>query len=246
MLDYDGTLAPFRVDRFNARPWAGVRELLTLIQKQGRTRMVIVTGRPAKEIASLLGVKPALEVWGLHGSERLHTSGRRELEQPPPETRARLSALYARLRRDSFGGLLEKKPNAVAMHWRGVSVAKAKVIEARTRSLFEPLAQLDGLALLEFEAGLELRAGRDKSEVVNALLEGPTGGGAHPAAYLGDDITDEAAFRALKGRGLSVLVRRQRRDSAADLWMRPPEELREFLHRWSQACLSIKSDRIPG
>jgi trehalose-6-phosphatase len=32
LLDYDGTLAPFRVDRFLARPWAGVRELLTRIQ----------------------------------------------------------------------------------------------------------------------------------------------------------------------------------------------------------------------
>jgi len=35
LLDYDGTLAPFRVDRFLARPWAGVRELLTRIQQQG-------------------------------------------------------------------------------------------------------------------------------------------------------------------------------------------------------------------
>ena len=31
LLDYDGTLAPFRVDRFQARPWAGVRELLRRI-----------------------------------------------------------------------------------------------------------------------------------------------------------------------------------------------------------------------
>ena len=31
LLDYDGTLAPFRVDRFQARPWAGVRELLERI-----------------------------------------------------------------------------------------------------------------------------------------------------------------------------------------------------------------------
>src|SRR5450631_508195 len=35
LLDYDGTLAPFRLDRFQARPWTGVRELLTRIQKQG-------------------------------------------------------------------------------------------------------------------------------------------------------------------------------------------------------------------
>ena len=30
LLDYDGTLAGFRVDRFQSRPWAGVRELLRL------------------------------------------------------------------------------------------------------------------------------------------------------------------------------------------------------------------------
>jgi len=50
LLDYDGTLAGFRVDRFKARPWAGVRELLAKIQQQGRTQIAFVTGRPAEEI----------------------------------------------------------------------------------------------------------------------------------------------------------------------------------------------------
>ena len=75
LLDYDGTLAPFRVDRFQARPWAGVRELLTRIQQQGRTRMAIISGRPAHEIGPLLGIDPPLEVWGLHGAERLFPNG---------------------------------------------------------------------------------------------------------------------------------------------------------------------------
>ncbi|MGB7266899.1 MAG: trehalose-phosphatase [Terracidiphilus sp.] len=246
LLDYDGTLAPFRVDRFKARPWAGVRELLTQIQNQGRTRIVVVTGRPAGEIVPLLGVKPMPEVWGLHGSERLRSDGRREIERLPRTIRTRLIALGAQLRRDAFGGLVEEKPNSIVMHWRGVSPAKAKVIETRTRSLFEPMAQLKGLTLLEFEAGLELRAGRDKGEVVTALLkERGARGGPRCAAYLGDDITDEAAFRAIEGRGLGVLVRRQRRDTAAEVWLRPPLELREFLRRWLRACQSLQLHRIP-
>jgi phosphoglycolate phosphatase-like HAD superfamily hydrolase len=73
------------VNRFEARPWAGVRELLTRIQRQGRTRMAVVTGRPAIEIAPLLGLEPPLEVWGLHGAERLYPDGRRELEEAAPE-----------------------------------------------------------------------------------------------------------------------------------------------------------------
>jgi len=55
LVDYDGTLAPFRVNRFEARPFSGVRELLSHIQKQKKTRMVVITGRPAGEIASMLG-----------------------------------------------------------------------------------------------------------------------------------------------------------------------------------------------
>jgi len=242
LLDYDGTLAPFRVDRSKARPWAGVRELLTRIQNQGQTRIVVVTGRPAAEIAPLLGLALPLEVWGLHGAERLHSDGRRELEQPSPATQAKLEALCTQLRRDSLGGLFEAKPNSATMHWRGIPAGKANAIEKRTRAVFEPLAHLDGLTLLEFESGLELRAGREKGAAVRTLLDETKDSIPIPAAFLGDDITDEAAFLAMKGHGLTALVRRERRDTAADIWLRPPEELRIFLKKWLRACRTVRCD----
>jgi trehalose 6-phosphate phosphatase len=43
LLDYDGTLAGFRVNRFEAAPWAGIRPLLNRIRRQGRTRMAVIT-----------------------------------------------------------------------------------------------------------------------------------------------------------------------------------------------------------
>ncbi len=236
LLDYDGTLASFRVNRFLARPWAGVRELLGKIQRQGRTRMVVVTGRPAKEIAPLLALEEPLEVWGLHGAERLYPDGRRELELAPPETQARLEELKERLRRDALGGLFEDKANGAVMHWRGHARHTQLLIEQRTRALFEPLAKLDGLALLEFELGLELRAGRNKGGAVATVV---AEAGVHgPVAYLGDDLTDEAAFRVvngLEGTHLSVLVRSRQRETEADVWLKPPEELREFLRGWVKA-----------
>jgi trehalose 6-phosphate phosphatase len=233
LVDYDGTLAGFRVDRFQSRPWAGVRELLAKIQSDGRTRIEVITGRPAAEIAPMLGLDPPLPVWGLHGAERICPDGHRELEQPPPETRTKLDELKEQLRRNSLGGLFEDKANGAVMHWRGVSPEKARQIETRTRELFEPLAHLDGLRLLDFESGIELRAGRDKGGAVEAILaEEDTGG---PVAYLGDDLSDEAAFRvvnALGSRGLSVLVRREHRETDAQIWLRPPTELRDFLGKW--------------
>ena len=236
LLDYDGTLADFRIDRFKARPWAGVRELLSRIQQQGRTRMVVITGRPPEEIAPLLGLEPPLEVWGLHGAQRLYPDGRSDLEQATPEVRQKLAELREYLQRNSLGGLYEDKPNAAVMHWRGHSPAKAKLIEQRARALFEPLTKMEGLSLLEFEAGLELRQGRDKGGAVRELLREAEPGA--PVAFLGDDITDEEAFRAVNaapGPHLSVLVRRTWRATAADVWLHPPTDLRAFLRSWKDA-----------
>jgi trehalose 6-phosphate phosphatase len=58
-----------------------------------------------------------------------------------------------------------------------------------------------------------------------------------PAAYLGDDTTDESAFRAMEGRGISVLVRPTWRQTAAQSWLKPPQELLEFLDLWLKASL---------
>jgi trehalose 6-phosphate phosphatase len=236
LLDYDGTLAGFRVDRFKARPWAGVTDLLKRIQSQGRTRIAVITGRPSREIPPMLALDPQPEVWGLHGAERLYANGRRVLDRPPPATRAKLGALRRQLKRDPLGGLFEDKPNAAVMHWRGRSPRQARMIETRARAVFEPLAKLDGLALLRFESGLELRAGRDKGGAVETIMA--EAGPKAPVTYLGDDITDEAAFGAVnrsKAPHLSVLVRRQPRKTEAEVWLKPPAELRWFLARWLNA-----------
>lgn len=244
LLDYDGTLASFRVDRFMARPWAGVRELLERIQRQGRTRMAVITGRPAAEIAPMLGIDPPLEVWGLHGAERLYPDGHRALEEAPAATRAKLAELRVQLRRDPLGGLFEDKANGVVLHWRGRSRLQAAQIEQRARALFEPLVQMEGLALLDFDGGVELRAGRNKGGAVQAIMAEAEAG--DPVAYLGDDLSDETAFEAvncLGPCGLSLLVRRDERKTAAKLWLRPPNELKEFLESWI-AAESLQQQKV--
>ncbi len=242
LLDYDGTLAPFRVDRSKAKPFKGVREILGRIQAERRTRIVVITGRPAREISPLLrGYPPVVEhpveVWGLHGAERLHPDGKREVDEPAPETRRTLDQLREYLRHNNLGGQFEDKPNAAVMHWRGASARTAKFIEQRAREMFEPLAAKPGLNLLEFESGLELRAGRNKGDAVRALAAEMEPG--TPITYLGDDYTDETAFRAVNevnGPHLSVLVKAAKRETEAEVWLRPPTELRAFLKRWWKAA----------
>lgn len=236
LLDYDGTLSAFRVDRFQSQPYSGVRAMLGRIQREGRTRMAVITGRPAAEIGPMLGLETPLEVWGLHGAERLYPDGRRVLEEAPAATQARLEELREHLRHDSLGGLFEDKANGVVMHWRGVSRRKAEQVEKRARDLFEPLARLEGLALLDFESGVELRTGRNKGGAAQAILAETDEGG--PAAFLGDDLSDEAAFRVVQRlgrRGLTALVRKEWRETSAELWLKPPAGVLGFLERWALA-----------
>jgi len=75
LLDYDGTLAPFTVDRSLALPYPNVAERLMRIMKTG-TRVVLISGRPAREVVSLIGIDPHPEIWGSHSLERLKQSRR--------------------------------------------------------------------------------------------------------------------------------------------------------------------------
>jgi trehalose 6-phosphate phosphatase len=236
LLDYDGTLADFRLDRFTARPWDGVRELLAEMQSDNCTQLRVITGRPASEINPLLQLPAPVEIWGLHGAERLYPDGRRELEEPPPEASAKLDELRLILRINAFGGLFEDKPNAAVMHWRGHSPQMARLIEQKTRDLFEPAARVNGLSLLPFESGIELRVGRDKGGAVRAIVNQCAAN--NPVAFLGDDLTDESGFQAInraENPHISVLVRKLLRETSAQLWLRPPNELCWFLRQWINA-----------
>ena len=243
LLDYDGTLADFQINRFDARPWDGVRELLTELQRDQRTHLIVITGRPPSEINPLLQLHSPVEIWGLHGAEHLHVDGRTELEPLTHDAAAKLDELRKQLRQDALGGLLEEKANAVVMHWRGLSAQRAEKVRQKTLALFCPAAEATGLSLLPFESGIELRAGRDKGGAVEAIAKNAEPG--TPIAYLGDDLTDEAAFRVmnqLPNPHVSVLVRRKLRETAANFWLRPPEELRWFFCEWLKALDATAGD----
>ncbi len=234
ILDYDGTLAPFREQRGQALPYPGVREVLGQLLAGGQTRVVLVSGRALESLVPLVGLDPAPEMWGSHGWERLWPDGR--LTLVAPDARAVEGLGLARHGAGSGPGQQwEFKPVSVALHTRGLPAAEAGALRSRVQAGWLRLCELFGLEIHEFDGGLELRVpGVDKGSAVQALLA--ESGAGTVAAYLGDDRTDEDAFRVLAGRGLGVLVREELRPTAASLWLRPPSELLDFFRRWIAAC----------
>jgi trehalose 6-phosphate phosphatase len=233
LLDYDGTLAPFQVDRSHAVPYPEVLPLLARIMARG-TRVVLISGRAPYDLAALSGIEPRPEIWGSHGFEQLKADGSYRAEALSQEHQAGLALAEKLLGSEGLEDRIEVKSGGVAFHSRGLKESEATLVTKKVRQLWQPLLAEYGLTLLEFDGGLEIRIpGRDKGFAVRTILAESRPDAA--IAYLGDDRTDEDAFHALNGRGLTVLVRPEYRPTAAEVWLQPPQELIRFLEEWLRA-----------
>lgn len=238
LLDYDGTLAPFRVERDQAFPYPGVTELLSDIRNSRTTRIIIISGRAIQDIVPLIDIDPLPEIWGSHGWEYLSGDGEYKIIYPDEATINTISQAKKCISLLNLENHCEQKPVSLAIHWRGLTPERAESIETQIIDHWTKLLEKSSLEIHPFDGGIELRVvGKDKGTAVNSIIDGLDEKVA--IAYLGDDFTDEDAFKVLKTKGLNVLVREQFRPTNADLWIKPPGELLEFLSRWKKACLAL-------
>lgn len=227
-LDYDGTLAPFRTERDQAYPYEQAQEILLRLPTSGPGRFLIVSGRECGSVSMLLGVSPPPEIWGCHGMQRLMPGGRLWTAPLDPVQLAALSTARGSV---ADASAVEPKPCSVALHWRGASPEHRAFLETVVKPFWESLARESRLELHAFDGGIELRPpGLGKGAAIRMLAR------ENPDAvifYLGDDATDEDAFKALGDRGVGVLVRAEPRPTAAAYRITPPEELVRFLEAFA-------------
>jgi len=239
LLDYDGTLAPFQVERDRAFPYPGVSALLQEIMNTGHTQVVVITGRRAQDVIPLLGLVPHPEIWGVYGLQRLKSDGTCEMPRLEENVVQALAAAAEWVNELEFGNVLELKPGSVAVHWRGLEESLATRIRGNVLLGWLPIADRALMTLQEFDGGVEMKlATSDKGDAVRKFVAELDS--AISVAYLGDDQADEDAFRVLQNRGLRVLVRPEWRETGADVWLRPPEELVKFLFQWLTICRGEK------
>jgi trehalose 6-phosphate phosphatase len=239
ILDYDGTLAPFVIERSEAIPYPGVVDLLESISLLERSRIIVVSGRNVEEVSKLLSMERPLELWGSHGCERMEPDGTITAIDPGEDAREGLTEALRILDTPELESRIERKHASIALHWRGLGETAVKELRDRVSTAWHDVADKHGLSVKSFDGGLEIVAtGRDKGRAVHEILDGMASDSI--AVYLGDDLTDEDAFKALRPKDLGILVNERLRPTAAKIWIQPPDELLDFLNSWIEACGAIQ------
>lgn len=231
MLDYDGTLAPFRVERDEARPYPGVLEAVDRLMRDERNRIVIMTGRRIADFQEVSGFPEGLEIWGSHGWEHQRPDGGYAVMAGSDRGTAVLVRVAQWLGENGLTGRTELKPGCLELHWRGLPGEQIGQMRRLLQAKWPKIANGSGAIIQEFDGGMSLSVpGRNKGTAARAVLSRLPADAV--AACLGDDATDEHALGALAAPHLGVLVRPEYRPTFARAWLRPPGELLDFFERW--------------
>ena len=185
--------------------------------------VALVSGRPVSDIDRLFSPL-GLPASGVHGAEfRPVPPGPplRLAPSIPDDIRAQASAIVERCP----GALLEDKGIAIALHWR-LAPHFATAIEAAAEAMMERAPP--ELTLLRGHSVLEIKASRlDKGLAIERFLEEPAFRGRRPV-FVGDDVTDQAAFKAVtRYGGYAFAVGRAMEDTLD--WFASPAEVRRWL-----------------
>lgn len=197
--DYDGTLAPIVADPDLAHPDERAIAALVALGELPDTYAAILSGRDAAVLQRLTLDPAGVELVGSHGAEQ---AGR-----PPDVERAvrkyldMAQAQLTALTTDFPGSHLEQKPAGIAFHYRNVRPALRQEAEAAARKVgqsFPSLTTLLGKRVVEL-AGSRVNKG-DALRVLRDRCD------ASAVVFIGDDVTDEDAFAALRAEDLGIKV----------------------------------------
>jgi len=227
-LDFDGTLTSIVSHPEEARLSDEMKGLLLDLKKNGKILLAILSGRSLNDIRRRVGLRGIYYV-GNHGLEIFQPKQGRESLVPNKMIDA-LGGIRDRLHhqfRNIEGVFIEDKGYVLAVHYRNVDPRCVPPIlmgvKGEIKNSMAPLCL--GLGKYVFE--VRPKSVVNKGIAVLALLDRADQGGTLPI-YIGDDQTDEDAFRALRRKGITVLVGLPRLSSAR-YYVEDPSEVFQFL-----------------
>ncbi|HEX8875763.1 MAG TPA: trehalose-phosphatase [Phycisphaerales bacterium] len=216
--DFDGTISPLvpipQHAKMDPRCEAALVALATLPQ----TRVAIISGRDLAWLSGATASIPRAMRFGSHGVEEegaavefVSTEGKEELA-------AKLDEVAARIK----GCLVERKPYAVALHYRQVDESRGLEVMTAAETIAAGLAGVtlrSGSKVMEFCFSTADKGGAVRRARYRA--------GATHVVFLGDDTTDEDAFAALEAYDTGIKVGEG--DTGAANRVRGVDDVAEFL-----------------
>ena len=233
-FDFDGTLSDIVDDPDSARPAAGVAEALQ--QLAAHCPVAVLSGRDLADVTDRVGLSG---IWyaGSHGFELTAPDGAHHQNDAAAAAIPVLAEAAAQLREQLgtiAGVVVEHKRFGVAVHYRNAARDRVGKVAAAVRAAGqrEALRVTTGREVIELRPDIDWNKGNTLRWVIDHLHH--AGSGPLLPIYLGDDITDEDAFDAVRHDGVPIVVRHNEdgdRATAALFALDSPARVSEFTER---------------
>jgi alpha,alpha-trehalase len=228
-LDYDGTLTPIVEDPKEATLPDKTRKVIRRLAKY--YSVAVISGRDLGDVQEMVGIDN-IAYAGSHGFDIAGPGGKyrnQEMGEPFLPTIERAEQELREAVRDIPGARIEHKRFAVTVHYRQVKDAHIDRLKQRfdrILSHYPELRKSTGKKVVELRPNIDWDKGRALFYLLEALY---TDRSRVVPLYIGDDTTDEDAFRAIGDGGITIVVGREKRQTAAHYMLRDPNEVAQFL-----------------
>ncbi|KJS01318.1 MAG: beta-phosphoglucomutase [Desulfobulbaceae bacterium BRH_c16a] len=233
-LDYDGTLTPIVDDPAKAGLDEKTREILRKIA--GHMFVAVISGRGFEDVRQMVGIDE-LTYAGSHGFEISGGSGYFDRDKRKQQYLSVLEKADRELRSatsEMQSIRIERKPYAVAIHYRGAderTVADVEELADTLAARFTELRKSSGKKIFELHPAVDWHKGK----AVQAMLDlFHVDCSQITPLYIGDDTTDEDAFRSIGDRGITILVSDRPRPTSARFILRDSSEVTTFLEKLAE------------
>lgn len=223
LLDVDGTLIDIGPSPYEVEVPETLKAALAALCARSGGALALVSGRPIRDLDRLFAPLKLPAVGG-HGAELRLVDEVSRIDDLPSDLRRHLLDAVT----PGSGIEVEDKGYSVALHYRKAPQHKERLRAhvAGSQAAFPAVSTevLPGKAVFEIK-----RAGTNKGDGVRNVMAHAPFAGRRPV-FIGDDVTDEAAFAALAefgGQGFSVGCRF---DGVSGVFA-SPEQVRQALRR---------------
>jgi alpha,alpha-trehalase len=230
-FDYDGTLSPIVKDPRKAYLRPSVRRLLKQLSEF--YPVAIVSGRDLRDVRDFVQLDQLIYA-GSHGYRITGPGGIAWTHSEAEKTFPLLDHVEERLRKKFIkqeGIMIERKYSALAIHYRNAPKHSYKQINMVVTELIREIPDLKkerGKKIIEIKPAFDWNKGKAVEWILRKM--GYSDPDSYHPVYVGDDVTDEDAFRALADHGTSILVGDHGGISAADMHLRDSDQVEELLH----------------